>query len=128
MKWRLPLVFFALLVTTCVASEPKIIKVLPHLVDKKGRHALSPSLYDRDAYQVYLREHPAEITALRFDVQWKAGGRTTPLKLKIEIRGSKLDLGTTMTVQTEVEPPKFFAKWSQVSLDKETHDKLGEII
>ena len=50
------------------AAEGKIIKVLPHLLDKKGRHTLSPSLYERDAYQAKLRTHPEDISALRFDV------------------------------------------------------------
>ena len=34
----------------CTAAS-KISKVLPHLLDKQGRHTLSPSLLERDAYQ-----------------------------------------------------------------------------
>ncbi len=32
------------------AASARIAKVLPQLLDLEGRHALSPSLYDRDAY------------------------------------------------------------------------------
>ena len=40
------------------AAAGRVIKVLPLFLDLKGHDALSPSLYDRDAYQVYLRQHP----------------------------------------------------------------------
>ena len=33
---------------------------------------ISPSLFDRDAYQAYLRQHTNEISAIRFDVLWSA--------------------------------------------------------
>ena len=36
----------------------RILKVLPHLLDGKGHHTLSPSLLERDAYQAELRLHP----------------------------------------------------------------------
>jgi hypothetical protein len=39
----------------------RIVKVLPLLLDAKSQDAISPSLYDRDAYQAYLREHTNEI-------------------------------------------------------------------
>jgi len=54
------------------AVSGRVVKVLPLLLDRKGRDAVSPSLYDRDAYQVYLRQHTNEISAIRFDVLWKA--------------------------------------------------------
>ncbi len=127
MNWR-PLVIAAFLSARCFAGDAKIVKVLPHLIDLKGRHALSPSLYERDAYQVHLRENPKEIASLRFDVQWKSGGRRRPLTLRIEIRGGKSDLSKPLAVETEVVPPRAFAKWSAISLDKKTYDDLGEII
>jgi len=43
------------------AASGRVVKVLPLLLDLKGRDAVSPSLYDRDAYQVYLRQHTNEI-------------------------------------------------------------------
>ena len=43
------------------AMTGHIVKVLPLFLDLNGQDALSPSLYDRDAYQVYLRAHTNEI-------------------------------------------------------------------
>ena len=65
-----------------------IVKVLPLLLNQRGQDALSPSLYDRDAYQAYLRIHTNEISAIRFDVLWSAS-RTheTNLTLRLELRG-----------------------------------------
>ena len=31
------------------AGSGKLLKVLPHFLDREGRHALSPSLFERDA-------------------------------------------------------------------------------
>ena len=50
------------------AADGKVIKALPQFLDAQGQSALSPSLYDRDAYQAYLREHTTNISTLRFDV------------------------------------------------------------
>src|SRR5690348_1436186 len=54
------------------AAGARIIKVLPHLLDRDSRHTLSPSLYERDAYQSFLRKNADQCAGLRFDVQWKA--------------------------------------------------------
>jgi hypothetical protein len=116
------------LLTSCFAGDARIVKVLPHLLDAKGRQSLSPSLYERDAYQVYLREHPIEISALRFDVQWKALKSDQPLKLKVEVRGSKSDLSTPVAFETEVKPPQIFSKWSAITIEKKIYEQIGEII
>src|SRR5579862_8696818 len=74
------------------AAPAKILKVLPQYLDLEGHHALSPSLYERDAYQAFLRHHPEQQSALRFDVNWKArhlnGER---LLLRIDVRTSERD-------------------------------------
>src|SRR2546427_7188198 len=69
-----------------LGAPAKIIKVLPLFLDLEGRQSLSPSLYDRDAYQAKLRREPKERSALRFDVQWRSK-ETTQLKLRAEMRG-----------------------------------------
>src|SRR5579872_6260908 len=85
----------ALLVSLCFlfetlearAADAKVIKVLPQYLDQTGRHALSASLYERDAYQFYLRKHPKERAGIRLAVQWKADqipGRQ--LMLRAELR------------------------------------------
>src|ERR1035437_11201808 len=72
------------------AATNRIIKVLPHFLDLLGRQSLSPSLYERDAYQARLRANPDQRSALQFDVQWKAKVKDTArLKLRLEARGSK---------------------------------------
>src|SRR5688500_13165598 len=53
-------------------APSRIHKVLHHLVDSRGRIALAPSLFERDAYQVHLRERPELIAGSRFDVHYKA--------------------------------------------------------
>src|SRR5690349_20263207 len=70
------------------AATGRITKVLPHLLDLEGRHALSPSLYDRDAYQARLRQHREQVSGIRFDVQWKAKGPVSAqLSVIVEMRG-----------------------------------------
>ena len=54
---------------SALAASGKIIKVLPFFLDLKGRHSLHPSLYERDAYQAYLRQHPELRSGLQIDVQ-----------------------------------------------------------
>lgn len=111
------------------AAEAKIYKVLPHLLDEEGRHTLSPSLYERDAYQVYLRENDHLVSALRFDVHYKGGSaRAAELLLKIEIRGSKLGIDEAETFETKVKRAGFFSKWAAILLSKEDYDRIGEII
>ena len=74
-------VFFAIIILSSLApvsqsfgATGRVIKVLPHFLDLQGRAALSPSLYDRDAYQAVLRDHPEKRSGLRFDMQWKTKG------------------------------------------------------
>jgi hypothetical protein len=74
---RALLILLALLgaVTVARAADAvtgRVVKVLPFFLDQKGRNAKSPSLYDRDAYQAYLLQHTNQISAMRFDVWWKA--------------------------------------------------------
>src|SRR5689334_8358472 len=86
-------VLFLLSVAIGFAQDVRVIKVLPQLLDKHGRNAVSPSLFDRDAYQMHLRRSPEDISALRFEVQYKAKGLEAPLLLRLEVRGSKTELG-----------------------------------
>jgi hypothetical protein len=111
--------------TDAVAADGKIIKVLPHLLDKNGKHTLSPSLYERDAYQAKLRNSPEEVSALRFDVQWKSGAKKgTELKLKIEARGRKAG-SKVKTLEAKVKDNGFFSTWSRLPLSKKDYASLG---
>jgi len=109
-----------------MAAEGKIHKVLPHFVDKEGRHSLSPSLYERDAYQAQLRNDPEQRGGLRFDVHWKAQ-KSPNLKLRLDIRGSKTNEATSLMVEMPVKPPGFFSKWSAVLVPKKDYPRLGEL-
>ena len=133
MRGRLLLIAtFCWFVSTAIpvaAATGRVIKVLPQFLDKEGRHALSPSLYERDAYQAYLRKHPEEQSGMRFAIQWKShGGVYSPLKLRVEIRGSVKDgLPTHTVLETEVKPGGWFSHWASLSLTGDTWEKSGQV-
>src|SRR5438552_8715945 len=101
-------------VLPAAAESGQVMKVLPHFLDTNGLHTLSPSLYERDAYQAYLRQHPEKRSGIRFDVQWK----TKPpiagtLRLIIELRGiAKGKLPRPLVLEKKVEPSGHFSHWT----------------
>ena len=108
------------------AATARLVKVLPQFVDKQGRIALNPSLYERDAYQAHLRDHPEERSAIRFAVQW--GTRdATRLQLRVELRGNRGRLGTTAMIETPVKYRGLFTTWSRVALEGEAAQAFGEL-
>jgi hypothetical protein len=108
------------------AAEARIYKVLPHLLDARGRNALAPSLFERDAYQAHLRQNPIEIAALRFDVQYKAPAGK-PLVLRIEIRGARMAIGQSRIFETDIEPRRIFSSWGELHLGKTLYEEIGQI-
>src|SRR5438552_2786813 len=119
----------ALSISSAHAATGRIKKVLPHYLDKNGRHMLAPSLYERDAYQAHLRRSPGERTALRFDVNWKAtGAGNADLKLRVELRNSKGSPLEPLVLETTVKPGALFSQWSSVTLKGEAYEKFGELI
>lgn len=111
---------------SALADGPEIIKVLPHLLDEKGRHTLSPSLFERDAYQVFLRENPDRISALRFDIQYEGKAPDgEPLRMRIDIRGSKMPIGEVESFETEVKPTGWLSKWAAIRLSREDYERIG---
>lgn len=111
------------------AAAGRVIKVLPQLLDLEGRHTISPSLYDRDAYQAYLRQHTNEISGFRLAIQWKARGEAFgPLKLKIEVRGAaRGDLPTHLTLEREVKPTGWFGRWMFVPITGDEYKQFGNL-
>jgi hypothetical protein len=110
------------------AATGKVVKVLPHFLDQKGRHALTPSLYDRDAYQEQLRKHPDQRTALRFDVQWRARGTKNQLKLKAELRGTvKGALPRSTTLEKVIERRAWSSGWAQLKLAGDDYKNFGDV-
>lgn len=106
-----------------------VVKVLPLFLDLKGHDAVSPSLFDRDAYQFYLRQHTNEISAVRFDVLWKASNaKDSKLKLRAELRGVGAGgLPKQTVLETEVTP-KFFRSWTSLTLGGDDYKNFGEVV
>ena len=112
-----------------MAATGKVIKVLPHFLDKAGRHSLAPSLYERDAYQAYLRSHPEERSGIRFDVQWKnKGAAWDDLKVRVELRGmARGDLPEERVIEQIVRPCGWFSKWNGLKLTGEDYLAFQEV-
>ena len=111
------------------ALNGRIIKTLPLFLDLKGRDAVSPSLYDRDAYQVFLRQHTNQISAVRFDVLWKASDiKHATLKLRAELRGIGDGGMPSQAVLERQLTPKFFRRWTSLTLAGDDYKKVGEIV
>src|SRR6266516_4034173 len=128
MRWfkLLPVVLF--LSASALGAEAatgRIIKVLPHLLDRDGRHSLSPSLYERDAYQAFLRKNPDLCAGLRFDVQWKAK-RGAQLLLRVEIRGGKE--AEPVVLEQTARRDRSYRRWNSLRVDGVSYRKLGEVL
>src|SRR5690349_2174877 len=100
------------------AAEAKILKVLPQYIDLDGHRSLSPSLYERDAYQALLRKHPEKRSGLRFDINWKAKRHDDEkLTLRLELRGSGRDYSQPIVLERPVRPARLFSTWSSLLLE-----------
>jgi hypothetical protein len=109
------------------AGPAKVVKVLPHRLDREGRHTLSPSLYERDAYQDRLRKHPEECLGLRFDVQWKAEPGAA-LKLRVELRGAQGRDSTKAMIEGNAIKRGSFSEWSAATLQGDEFRKFGDLV
>jgi hypothetical protein len=127
---RRALILFSLLLLVfpaTAAPSPRVLKVLPHFLDLQGRHMLSPSLYDRDAYQTYLRRHSEERSALRFDILWKARHAWSTLKLRVEMRGDVRDGAPFEKTLEQTLKPGGFRHWTSLAISGDDYKKLGEL-
>jgi hypothetical protein len=117
---------------SAVASGPvsgRVIKLLPFLLDKQGRDSTSPSLFDRDAYQLHLRQHPKEISAIRLDVQWKAvKAPDEKLKIRVEVRGVTHDGSPTLKTFESPVVAGNFSRWSKFSLSGDEYRQFGSVV
>ena len=109
------------------ASHGRIIKVLPQFIDKKGKHSPAPSLFDRDAYQLQLQEHPDRRGGLRFQVQWKLHSRG-PCQLRVELRGARDKVATTAKLEANVQRHGWFSRWTQVTLTGDAYRNFGDLV
>ncbi|MEO5802740.1 MAG: hypothetical protein ABIR24_04360 [Verrucomicrobiota bacterium] len=119
----LALTFFAFaLSSNGEAASARIKKVLPHFIDAQGRNSISPSLYERDAYQAFLRQNSEKRAGISFDVQWTAD-RKSDLILQVEMRGTTAEI-----LKMPVRKKGLFSRWSSVALVGEDYKKFGELI
>jgi hypothetical protein len=116
-------------VSAADAVSGRVVKVLPLFLDQKGHDAPSPSLYDRDAYQAYLRQHINQISAIRFDVLWKASNAAgEKLKLRIELRGVGAGGMPTQSALEQTVTPKWLRSWTSLKLEGPDYEHFGEVV
>jgi hypothetical protein len=113
-------------ISPAYAASDKIMKVLPQYLDLQGRNSLSPSLYDRDAFQARLRRQPEARSGMQFQVQWKAK-TTRQLTMSLEMRGTKGGESTTASMTAPVRHVAGFSKWTALKLIGEDYEKLGDL-
>lgn len=113
--------------TGAEAPVARVVKVLPHYLDRHGRHSLSPSLFDRDAYQAQLRRNPAERGGLRFNVKWKSK-LPESLTLRLELKGANDGRQTTATVEAPVARTGWLGRWTKLSLTTAEFEQFGELV
>jgi hypothetical protein len=111
------------------AKAGRVIKVLPFFLDAQGRNATSPSLFDRDAYQAYLREHTNEISAVRYDVLWTAKkSGDDKFSLRLELRGvGAAGVPSLRTLETPVTPGTF-RQWTKLTLGGDDYKNFGSVV
>lgn len=111
------------------AASGRIVKVLPFLLDLHGRNATSPSLFDRDAYQAFLREHGTNVSAVRFDVLWQATkAPAEKLRIAVELRGIGTNNAPRLnTLETNVAPG-MFRQWTALPLAGQAYQNFGKVI
>jgi hypothetical protein len=130
-RWCIWLWIAAWLTAACAApaATGRVIKVLPQFLDLKGRASLSPSLYERDTYQAFLRDHTNDCSGMRFMVQWRARGKAAaPLKLRVELRGiAQGDFPRQTVLEKPVEPGGWFSHWTELDLAGEAYKKFGQV-
>ena len=118
------LLLLGVLSTTDAARPGKISKVLPHWLDLQGRHTLSPSLLERDAYQAKLRADRTLCSGIRFDVKWaKNTSGTVKLQLELRVTGEAKPIVRELAVK-----PSRRGGWDAVTLDGDAFRAMGKII
>jgi hypothetical protein len=109
------------------AAEARIVKVLPHFLDKEGRISIHPSLFERDGYQAKLKTHPDLCSGMRFDVQWKAH-KLENGRVKLEVRGAKTPARQTQAFEEKMPSGGFFSHWTGVKVSGADFERLGSIV
>jgi hypothetical protein len=114
-----------------VATTGRLIKVLPLLLNKQGHDAISPSLFDRDAYQSYLQLHTNEISGMRFDVLWKAYGAAVTngsVKIQVELRTVAPNGDPRLKTLEKTVSPEHSRHWTTLLLTPDDYRQFGEVV
>jgi hypothetical protein len=107
----------------------RIVKVLPLFLDLKGRDAVTPSLFDRDAYQVFLRAHTNQVSAVRFDFLWQVQNPSAEkYKLRVELRGVGEGGRPTQTTVEQEAARHWLRHWDSVTLGGAEYKSFGSLI
>ena len=117
--------FSILILLTIAPAIGEIKKVLPHLLDKQGRHSDVPSLYERDAYQAWLHANLHLCRTLAFDIHWKAAKSRKPLELRLEYRAEKST--DTRSISVRLLPKNSSARWTRLQLTEDEFRNLGTV-
>jgi hypothetical protein len=114
---------------SAAAGTGKVIKVLPQFLDHEGRQALTPSMYDRDAYQAQLRLHPELRSGICYNIRCKTKGPFYEvIKLRVELRGiARGDLPSHLTTDKLIEPTGPLGHWTEVYLKGKEYEDFGEV-
>ena len=116
-------------VAAAPAPAGKVYKVLPLLLNREGQDALSPSLFDRDAYQFYLCQHTNEISGIRYDVLWRASDTSgNTLKVKVELQAVAPDGSPRRKTLETVVTPSHYRHWTELLLKDNDYISLGHIV
>jgi hypothetical protein len=114
---------------TGFAADGKVIKALPELLNTNGVASLSPSLFERDAYQAWLRQHPADQAGLSLAVQWKAGAVDwSKVKLRAELRGVLGNTIHTTTLEMPVKKSGWFGNWTEFKIQGPDFQQFGQLV
>lgn len=109
------------------AADARIKKVLPQFIDLQGRSSLSPSLYERDAYQIVLRNNLEQRSGMQFKVQWKGASKENNLRLRIQLRGVRGDNVRVETLEMPVKNSGMVSDWTTLTLSDESYQSFGEL-
>ncbi len=109
--------------------EGKVCKVLPHLLDLRGQHTVSPSLFDRDAYQARLRKQPDQVSGIRYDVRWKARYTDNrPITVRLELQGMfEGKVPRQHTLEQTFSGQSSWREWTGLELTGPAYTEFGRI-
>jgi hypothetical protein len=127
--WLLALIIAVVPAVVAAEVTGKVAKVLPHLLDAQGRHTVSPSLFDRDAYQFHLRSHRDLVSGARFDIQWKARrARGAALTMRLELLTTTSTKDRPLVFEQAVAARTGTARWVKIPVVGQEFEKAGELI